>query len=121
MVSRAFPVRTCVGCRSRASASELLRVVAVRVIAAEVVTTPGDADPPGRETGAADPSAGLGRGELAYRVVPDPQHRRPGRGAYLHPDPTCLAGAQRRRAFGRALRVAGVPDTGPLVEFVTTR
>ena len=30
----------------------------------------------------------------------------------MHPDPTCLALAERRRAFGRALRVAGVPDTG---------
>jgi len=38
-------------------------------------------------------------------VVPDPARRRPGRGAHLHPDPACLALAERRRAFGRALRV----------------
>lgn len=29
---------------------------------------------------------------------------RPGRGAWLHPDPRCLAVAVKRRAFGRALR-----------------
>ncbi|HEV7722638.1 MAG TPA: YlxR family protein [Iamia sp.] len=28
----------------------------------------------------------------------------PGRGAWLHPDPTCLDVAVRRRAFSRALR-----------------
>lgn len=37
----------------------------------------------------------------------------------MHPDPTCLALAQRRRAFGRALRLTGVPDTGELVEYVS--
>lgn len=30
-----------------------------------------------------------------------------GRGAYLHPDVTCLDLAVRRRAIGRALRIAG--------------
>jgi predicted RNA-binding protein YlxR (DUF448 family) len=29
---------------------------------------------------------------------------RPGRGAWLCPDPACVAAARRRRAFGRALR-----------------
>ncbi len=28
----------------------------------------------------------------------------PGRGAWIHPDPTCLATAVTRRAFSRALR-----------------
>ncbi|HET8658294.1 MAG TPA: YlxR family protein [Micromonosporaceae bacterium] len=82
MVRRASPTRTCVGCRRRAPASELLRVVA-------------------DEHGVA---------------VPDPARRRPGRGASLHPDPACLALAERRRAFGRALRLTGVVDTGPLAE-----
>jgi hypothetical protein len=45
---------------------------------------------------------------------PDPARIRPGRGAHLHLDPACLALAERRRAFGRALRVPGVVDTGPL-------
>jgi predicted RNA-binding protein YlxR (DUF448 family) len=53
-----------------------------------------------------------------FSVVPDPARRRPGRGANLHPDPACLALAERRRAFGRALRVSGVADTGPLAEAV---
>ena len=77
------------GCRGRASASELLRFVAI-------------------ENGA-DGSVPI------FSLVPDPARRRPGRGAHLHPDPTCLALAERRRAFGRALRVSGVVDTGPLV------
>jgi len=36
----------------------------------------------------------------------------------VHPDPACLALAERRRALGRALRITGVIDTGPLVEHV---
>jgi len=51
-------------------------------------------------------------------VVPDPARRQPGRGAHLHPDPACLVLAERRRAFGRALRLAGVLDTGPLTEAI---
>jgi predicted RNA-binding protein YlxR (DUF448 family) len=54
-----------------------------------------------------------------FSLVPDPARRRPGRGAHLHPDPACLALAERRRAFGRALRVTGVIDTGPLAEAVS--
>jgi predicted RNA-binding protein YlxR (DUF448 family) len=49
-------------------------------------------------------------------TVPDPARRLPGRGAWLHPDPACLALAERRRAFGRALRVPGVIDSGPVRE-----
>ena len=44
-------------------------------------------------------------------VVPDPAATRPGRGAHLHPTAACYDLAVRRRAFGRALRVA-VPGTG---------
>jgi predicted RNA-binding protein YlxR (DUF448 family) len=54
-----------------------------------------------------------------FSVVPDPARRRPGRGANIHPDPACLALAERRRAFGRALRITGVADTGPLAEVVS--
>jgi len=85
VVRGAAPVRTCVGCRKRAQASELLRVVAV--------VRDGD----------------------SIVIEPDPARIRLGRGAHLHPDPACLALAERRRAFGRALRVSGVVDTGPLV------
>ena len=85
---RVVPVRTCVGCRDRAPASTLLRVVAEA-----------DAD--------------------VVRLKVDPRHRLPGRGAYLHVDPACLAKAERRRAFGRALRVAGVLDTGAVSSYVT--
>jgi uncharacterized protein len=84
VVRGASPVRTCVGCRKRAEASELLRVVAVVQDGESIV------------------------------IEPDPARIRLGRGAHLHPDPACLALAERRRAFGRALRVSGVLDTGPL-------
>jgi predicted RNA-binding protein YlxR (DUF448 family) len=73
------PTRTCVGCRQRAPAGTLLRVV-------------------GRD-GA---------------VVPDPARRLPGRGAHVHPTTGCLAQAERRRAFPRALRIAGGLDLEPL-------
>ncbi|GAA2513670.1 hypothetical protein GCM10010201_06850 [Pilimelia columellifera subsp. columellifera] len=49
-------------------------------------------------------------------LQPDPLRRLSGRGAHLHPDLACFALAERRRAFGRALRVPGVPDAGPLAE-----
>ncbi|MEV6595299.1 YlxR family protein [Actinoplanes sp. NPDC051346] len=80
-------MRTCIGCRSRALTSHLLRFVAVMV---------GD----------------------GFRLEPDPSRRLPGRGAHLHPDPACFAQAERRRAFGRALRLTGVADTGLLAEHI---
>ncbi|WP_213931366.1 YlxR family protein [Rhodococcus sp. B50] len=85
---RASAVRTCVGCRQRRLTAELLRVVA-------------------RDT---EPSG--------FAVIPDPRRRLPGRGAWLHPTPECLGLAVRRRAFGRALRVTGNPDTTALDQLV---
>ncbi|HEY6748689.1 MAG TPA: YlxR family protein [Mycobacteriales bacterium] len=81
------PVRTCVGCRLRSPASELLRVVVVE-------------------------------GPAGSRLEPDPRRRRPGRGASLHPDPGCLDLAERRRAFGRALRLTTALDAAVLREYV---
>ena len=43
-------------------------------------------------------------------LLPDTRARQPGRGAYLHPTVTCLDLAERRRAFPRALRLAGPLD-----------
>ncbi|MFY1633227.1 YlxR family protein [Solwaraspora sp. WMMB335] len=57
-------------------------------------------------------------GESVSRLLPDPVRRLPGRGAHLHPDPACLELAQRRRAFGRALRFTGVVDSGELAEYI---
>jgi uncharacterized protein len=54
----------------------------------------------------------------AWRLVPDRTRRLPGRGAHLHPDPACFAKAERRRAFGRALRLTGVIDTGEVAAYV---
>lgn len=78
----------CIGCRKRELAVELLRMVAVST----------------------------GNGQQA--VVVDTAGCRPGRGAWLHPDDRCLTAAIRRRAFGRALRIAGSPDTTAVVEHI---
>ena len=82
------PVRTCIGCRKRELAVELLRVVAV--------------------------STGNGN----YAVTVDPAGSLPGRGAWLHPVPQCAQQAIRRRAFTKALRIAGSPDTSAVVEHI---
>ncbi|WP_304046844.1 YlxR family protein [Jatrophihabitans endophyticus] len=87
------PERTCIGCRRRAVTAELFRVVA----------TPGPA----------------GATSDVVLVVPDPRRRMPGRGAWLHPDPDCVAQATRRRAFGRALRVPAPVDVSAVAEHVS--
>src|SRR3954447_26305314 len=51
---------------------------------------------------------------------PDPRRRLPGRGAWLHPDPGCLDVAERRRAFGRALRLSGQPDSTEVRALLTS-
>ncbi|WP_276779197.1 YlxR family protein [Actinomyces gerencseriae] len=44
----------------------------------------------------------------------------PGRGAWIHPDSACLALAERRRAFGRALRTSGPPDVAPVRDWIAS-
>ncbi|MFC9789943.1 YlxR family protein [Rhodococcus sp. NPDC127528] len=83
-VQTGFPVRTCIGCRKQVLAADLLRIVA-RQVQSE-----------------------------GWVLVPDPGRRLPGRGAWLHPDRNCLIQAEKRRAFGRALRVSGSLDTAAL-------
>lgn len=51
-------------------------------------------------------------------VMPDPRGTAPGRGAHLHPTAACLALAERRRAFVRALRAQAPLDTGPVRDYV---
>ncbi|MBO0677084.1 YlxR family protein [Mycolicibacterium sp. S2-37] len=85
---RVGPVRTCVGCRRRVLAVDLLRVVAV-----------------------VD-----GNGDCAVTV--DAGGSLPGRGAWLHPDAQCLHAAVRRRAFTRALRITGSPELSGVIEHV---
>jgi predicted RNA-binding protein YlxR (DUF448 family) len=58
---------------------------------------------------------------VAGDLVPDPRGRLPGRGAYLHPDISCLESAVRRRALGRALRVATGLDVTAVRDHVTTQ
>ncbi|NQX33956.1 YlxR family protein [Herbiconiux sp. VKM Ac-2851] len=78
------PVRTCVGCRARASRSSLLRVVARNVV------------------------------PVGQALVVDETATLPGRGAWLHPTLACFHLAVTRRAFGRALRVDGTLETTTL-------
>jgi predicted RNA-binding protein YlxR (DUF448 family) len=40
-------------------------------------------------------------------VVADAAAVAPGRGAWVHPTPSCVESALKRRAFGRALRADG--------------
>ena len=79
-------MRTCIGCRKRELAVELLRVVAVPI----------------------------GNGEHA--VIVGTGASLPGRGAWLHPEPQCVQQAIRRRAFTKALRITGPLDTSAVVE-----
>jgi len=51
-------------------------------------------------------------------LVPDPGSRLPGRGAWVHPDLACIARAEKRRAFPRALRLAGPLDVGAVREHI---
>jgi len=51
-------------------------------------------------------------------VVPDPQARLPGRGAYVHPSQSCFEQAQRRRGFSRALRLNGPAVTAVLGQYL---
>ena len=51
---------------------------------------------------------------MGTTVVVDRRGRLPGRGAHVHPDPGCVELAERRKAFPRALRVAGPLDLAAL-------
>ena len=50
------------------------------------------------------------------RVVVDGQRRLPGRGAWVHPARACVEQADRRRAWGRALRAQGPVDASAVME-----
>lgn len=54
-------------------------------------------------------------------LMPDPAGRLPGRGAAVHLDPRCVDLAENRRAFPRALRLAGPLDVAPVREHVAGR
>jgi uncharacterized protein len=57
-------------------------------------------------------------GNGKYAVIVDTAGSLPGRGAWLHPVPQCAQQALRRRAFARALRITGSPDTSAVVEHI---
>ena len=51
-------------------------------------------------------------------VTADPSAVLPGRGAWVHPTPECVAASIKRKAFGRALRSSAALDTGQLQQTV---
>lgn len=51
-------------------------------------------------------------------AVLDLDGRKPGRGAWLHPHTECLALAEKRRAFGRALKSERSLDLSALAAYV---
>ncbi|MGX7679548.1 YlxR family protein [Jatrophihabitans sp. DSM 45814] len=87
-------IRTCIGCRQRATATELLRVVADPAVGAVPVSP--------------------------VQICPDPRRCAPGRGAWIHPNLECVTFAERRRAFGRALRCTATTDPTPVREYVSS-
>ncbi|WP_425402652.1 YlxR family protein [Haloglycomyces albus] len=90
VVRNANPTRTCVGCKKRATADRLLRIVADRI---------------------------GGPGEVPIRLLPDPRRRLNGRGAHVHRNVHCFEQALRRHAFRRALRLSGPIDDGAIRTF----
>ncbi|WP_390887986.1 DUF448 domain-containing protein [Candidatus Mycobacterium wuenschmannii] len=62
-------------------------------------------------------SAGNGK----YVVTVDPAGTLPGRGAWLHPVAECATEAIRRRAFARALRITGAPETSAVIEHLESQ
>ena len=92
------PVRTCIGCRERALATELLRVFAV--------------------SGTSSTAGSAATATAEVLVLPDPRRRGAGRGAWLHRDQHCIQLAQRRRAFGRALKVPEPVDVSAVSSYV---
>jgi predicted RNA-binding protein YlxR (DUF448 family) len=63
-------------------------------------------------------AVGGGDTGLPVALTVDNKRRQPGRGAWMHGNPACFAAALRRRAFGRALRIAMVLDPTPVGEYI---
>ncbi|HEX8767805.1 MAG TPA: YlxR family protein [Jatrophihabitans sp.] len=92
-------LRTCIGCRQRAPVTDLLRVVAGPAASSAAGDSPSSPRPP-------------------VQALPDPRRRASGRGAWLHPVSGCMELAERRRAFGRALRSTAQLDVTPVRMYV---
>lgn len=81
-------IRTCIALKNRYPDSQLLRIVA-------------RTDSHGQVT-----------------IVPDPKRRLPGRGAWITPDVDAWELAQRRQAFGRALKVSAKADASSVKHYL---
>ncbi len=84
------PTRTCIATKQRRNCSELLRIVA---------TT---------------------RPDGSVAVIADPRRRMQGRGAWITPTLEAWEIADKRRAFGRALKVSTQVDAFPVKQFIAT-
>ena len=54
------------------------------------------------------------------QVVPDPEKKLPGRGAWITPTVEAWEIAVKRRAFSRALRVSANVDADPVRDYIVT-
>lgn len=86
-------MRMCTGCGEMKPKRELVRVVKAP-----------ERPEPGKEA-AAPPEISL-----------DPTGKKPGRGAYLCPDPACLTRAKKSRAIERALSAPTPPEVWDALE-----
>ncbi len=60
----------------------------------------------------------LVRNPGSTRVVPDPQRRKTGRGAWVHRNPECVRRAVNRNAANRAFRARSVVDEDELLAVI---
>jgi predicted RNA-binding protein YlxR (DUF448 family) len=90
------PIRTCTGCRKTAPQRELVRLV---FDGARLVIDPGSRP----ASGAGDLGSEAGGQVAGARPV-----RRPGRGAYVHANPSCVTAAGLSRSFRRPIGPADV-------------
>lgn len=58
--------------------------------------------------------------EGKVQVVPDPERKLPGRGAWITPTVEAWEIAVKRRAFGRALKVSANVDADPVRDYIVT-
>lgn len=95
--------RTCVGCAGTGTSSDLLRVVLAPVGLAETSGNPG-----------ASTTESSGAGANATTVVVDLGGKLPGRGAWIHPQLTCIERACSRgfaKAFGGPVKTTSTDVT----------
>ncbi|MBN9643270.1 YlxR family protein [Corynebacterium mendelii] len=95
MASSHVPERTCIASRRKTGSHKLVRVVV-------------------------DTAASAANGTVTV-VVPDPDHRLPGRGAWLTPSAQAYGLAVKKRAFNRAFKVSTPVDASAVLAYLESR